>query len=346
MSITLSTSELEILTGMYKKEKNKVRANRINIILLLHKGYSGIEISSILNMDQDTISKWKKRYMARTDDASWLDDFNQPYLGKLSYCQISQLRDYVHNFRVGTQKELHSFLEQSYSVSYTLSGVNRLLHRIGLSWQTIHKLPGKCPVDRQHVWLEAFEKKLRDLDLLNEVILFMDSVHPTHNSVYSKIWTDIGIPRWILSNTGRNRLNISGAYNPVEKDAVIVETPSVNEQTTILTLEKCLEKYHDKKIITIYLDNASYHKSKKVKEFIAKHPEINLSYLPPYSPNLNLIERLWKFANEKVINLKYYPDFNQFKERIISFYNNIAIYADELEKRITFNFQNFNYAVT
>jgi transposase len=109
--------------------------------------------------------------------------------------------------------------------------------------------------------------------------------------------------------------------------------------------KKCLAKYSDKKTITIYLDNATYHKSKQVKAFIAAHPQIKLSYLPPYSPNLNLIERLWKFVNEKVINLKYYPDFNQFKECIIGFYNNIAIYATELKNRITFNFQSFQNGV-
>ena len=180
--------------------------------------------------------------------------------------------------------------------------------------------------------------------MFSEVILFMDSVHPTHNSVYSKLWHQTGLPRWIQSNTGRNRLNISGAYNPIDKDLVFIEAPTVNEQTSISLFEKCLEKYSDKEIITIYLDNAAYHKSKLVKKFIEEHPKINLSYLPPYSPNLNLIERLWKFANEKVVNLKYYPDFYQFKERITMFYNNISEFADELEKRITFKFQTFKYA--
>jgi hypothetical protein len=104
MSFTLLTSELEILTRMYKKEKDKTRANRINIILLLHKGYTGLEISSILNMDEDTISKWKKCYQTRTDDTNWLEDFRQPYLGKLSYHQISLLRSYIHTFLVGNKK--------------------------------------------------------------------------------------------------------------------------------------------------------------------------------------------------------------------------------------------------
>ena len=137
MAFSLSQLELERLTILYKKEKNKTRANKINIILLLHKGYSGIEISSILNLDQDSISKWKKRYCERSDDDSWLEDSYQPYFGKLSCHSISLLRNYIHTFLVGNKKELKSFIEKTFSVSYTMSGLNKLLHRIGMSYQTI-----------------------------------------------------------------------------------------------------------------------------------------------------------------------------------------------------------------
>ena len=341
MSITLSSSELESLTRMYKKEKDKTRANKINIILLSHKGYSGVEISSVLNLDQDTVSKWKRRFLERSDDRSRLEDACQPYWGKLSSHDISLLRTYVRTFPTGNKKDLLSFIEASFSASYTPSGLNKPLHRIGLSYQTIRKLPGKCPIEIQQVWIEEFYEKLQNLDLLTEVILFMDSVHPTHNTVYAKVWSEIGIPRWICSNTGRNRINISGAYDPVNQDLTMPEDETVNERTTIKLFEKCLEKYHDKEVITIYLDNASYHKSKAVKNFIEEHPKIKLSFLPPYSPNLNLIERLWKFANEKVVNLKYYHDFKKFKEQLTGFYNTIDQYADELKQRITFNFQTF-----
>jgi transposase len=342
MSIRLSATEVSTLISMYKKEKNKTRANRINIILLMHKGFSGLEISDILNLDQDTITKWKSRYLNRVDEQSWLDDAYFGYVGKVSYQQISHLRKYAGTFLVGNKKQISSFIEQSFSVTYTPSGLNKLLHRVGLSYQTIHRLPGKCPIERQQAWIEAFEQKLQQADFSKEVILFMDSVHPTHNSVYTKVWSEKGIPRWISSNTGRNRLNLSGAYNPVNQELVMLEANAINGLTTIELLQKCLDKYADKALITIYLDNASYHKCKEVKAFIAGQDKIKLAFLPPYSPNLNLIERLWKFAKEKVINLKYYSEFKQFKEKILFFYNNLEPYANELKDRITFNFQSFN----
>jgi len=201
-------------------------------------------------------------------------------------------------------------------------------------------LTGKCPVAKQHVWIEQFYEKFQNLDLFMEVVLFMESIHPIHNTVYAKVWSEIGIPRWICSSALRNRLNISEAYNPINQELVIVEDATVNEKSTINLFGKRLGKYPEKEVITFCMENVSYHKEKVVKKFIQGHPKINLSFFPPYSPNLNLIERLWKFIKEKVINLKYYHDFNRFKEQMTDFYNNIQKYADELEIRITFNFQN------
>ena len=123
----------------------------MNIILLLHKGYSGVAISSILNIDQDTVTKWKKCYMERTDDQSWLEDKYQSYFVKLSCQSISELRKCLSIFLIGNKKELHSFIEDSFSVSYTPSGLNKLLHRIGQPYQSIHKLPRSSPIDQQQV---------------------------------------------------------------------------------------------------------------------------------------------------------------------------------------------------
>ena len=76
----------------------------------------------------------------------------------------------------------------------------------------------------------------------------MDSVHPTHNSVYTKVWAEVGQPRWISSNTGRERVNISGAYNPMEQELVFIEGQTINGDITVELLQKCLEKFRIKKL--------------------------------------------------------------------------------------------------
>jgi transposase len=340
MKIELTSDEYIALRAAYKSEKDKKKAERINIILLLHKGYNQKEVADILNLDEDTVSKWKTAFENRVDLTSWLSTNYVSYFGKSSTFVMSQLRQYLRVFRVSDKKELQSFLSLTLWVNYSISGLQKLLNRIGFSYQTIHKLPGKCPIDAQKEWVENFENKLATKSP-DEVILFVDGVHPTHDTKYSKIWTQKGKPRYIESNTGRERLNICGVYNVDNQELISIDELTINAEAIIKLLHKVIAKYPSNKIITIYLDNAKYHKNKQVKEFLSLHSNIKLEFLPPYSPNLNLIERLWKFANEKVINLKYYPTFEQFKSKILDFYDNLDIYQEELKSRITYKFQLF-----
>ena len=95
----------------------------------------------------------------------------------------------------------------------------------------------------------------------------------------------------------------------------------------------------------IVLDNARYQHCKLVME-TAKQLQINLVFLPPYSPNLNLIERLWKFVKAEVYSSNYYPDATSFKNAIIGFLN--QLHRNDLKKqtksRLTLNFQLFDHA--
>ena len=96
--------------------------------------------------------------------------------------------------------------------------------------------------------------------------------------------------------------------------------------------------------ITIVLDNARYQKCKIVIE-LAEALNIELLYLPPYSPNLNLIERLWKFVKKKCLWSKYYDDFSKFKGAIIDCLNRTSTtYKKVLESLLTLNFQSFKNA--
>lgn len=72
---------------------------------------------------------------------------------------------------------------------------------------------------------------------------------------------------------------------------------------------------------------------------VAKEMGIELIFLPPYSPNLNLIERLWKFFRKKVLYNRYYEKFNDFKIACEDFFKNIRKYKNELQSLLTENFQ-------
>ncbi len=104
-------------------------------------------------------------------------------------------------------------------------------------------------------------------------------------------------------------------------------------------LEKVLLYYPKSKKINIISDGACYHKSKEVKEF-TKDKNIEIHTLPPYSPNLNPIERLWKIMNEYVRNNKYYKTAKEFRSAIDDFFSiTIPIIPEILKNRINSNFQ-------
>ena len=90
--------------------------------------------------------------------------------------------------------------------------------------------------------------------------------------------------------------------------------------------------------ITMFLDNAGYNRAHDVQK-LAQEFNITLRYLPPYAPNLNLIERLWKFFKKKIMKNKYSPSFQSFYQAIDNFFKNFSDYEKELRSLLTLKFQ-------
>jgi len=143
----------------------------------------------------------------------------------------------------------------------------------------------------------------------------------------------------IKSNTGRQRLNINGALD-IETYKVTVTFEETLNALTILTLLRKLRKvYRQASRLYIICDNAGYYKTEGVR-LLAKDLNIELVFLPPYSPNLNLIERLWKFFRKKVLSNQYYENFSDFKNTVNDFFHGgMKKYKSELQTLLTENFQ-------
>jgi len=174
--------------------------------------------------------------------------------------------------------------------------------------------------------------------LTNDELLFMDGTHPQHNPISSYAWILKGKEKEIPTNTGRKRININGAINIKNYDAIAREDERINAQSTIELLKQIESAYTDAPTIYIIADNARYYHAKMVSEFL-QTSRIQFKFLPPYSPNLNLIERLWKFLKKEVINSCYYESYDIFKKTVMAFFENIKDYHDELATLLTEKFQ-------
>lgn len=145
----------------------------------------------------------------------------------------------------------------------------------------------------------------------------------------------------IRSPSGRKRLNVLGALNAVTQQLITV----TNE--TYITADSVCELLHKiaalglRRPITLILDNTRYQRCAKVIE-LAAALQIELLFLPPYSPNLNLIERLWRFIKKQCLYAKYYEDFAQFKYAIETcLAETSGIHKEELATLCSLKFQSF-----
>ena len=122
------------------------------------------------------------------------------------------------------------------------------------------------------------------------------------------------VRRFIRTGSGRKRYNVLGALNFISKKLTTITNDSYITSSQVCELLKKLAVEYAGKPIYIILDNASYQKCNLVKN-LAAEMGINLVFIPSYSPNLNLIERFWKFTKSK-LRTKYYTDFNEFANKI------------------------------
>jgi transposase len=148
---------------------------------------------------------------------------------------------------------------------------------------------------------------------------------------------------FLRTPSGRQRLNVLGALNAVTRQLVCLTNQTfVNADTVCELLDKLRSLHGLGRSITLVLDNARYQHCQKVIAF-AKKRKIDLLFLPGYSPNLNLIERLWKFIKKNCLNGKYYSTSQQFMAAIESSLEGVNNrHQQALKSLLTLKFQTFN----
>ncbi len=145
-------------------------------------------------------------------------------------------------------------------------------------------------------------------------LLFVDASHFVMMAFLGYLWSITRV--FVKSPSGRQRYNVLGAFNAITHELITVtNTIYINAQSVIELMRKLREKYTSSPI-TLVLDNASYQRCNAIMDF-SKEVDIELLFLPPYSPNLNLIERLWKYIKKECLYNKYYEKFADFKSFIL-----------------------------
>jgi len=323
---------------LHKKCRDKQLSDRIKCILALDKGHSYSEVADILMTDESTLWRWKGQFIEGGMEQLLKND----YPGKdcyLSEEQQKELERYLEQRICLSAKEVCEYVKKNYEVKYTSKGMTNLLQRLGFVYKKPKHLPSKANREAQEKFIAEYEE-LKSGKKAEDKIYFMDGCHPMHNSQLAYGWIKKGEEKFVKANTGRERININGVYNIEEHKVIVREDETINSQSTLSLIQQIMV-LQASGMIYLIADNAKYYRAKIVREFLEQNPRVKILFLPPYSPNLNLIERLWKFVKKKVTYNEYYEKFSVFKEKIMGTLNNMDIYQKELESLMTEKFHLF-----
>ena len=334
----LTDEQIAILRTAHRTTREKRLADRIKAVVMLHHGFTYDQITQALFLDEVTLRRYVKQLQERGIDGL-LECRYAGGVSSLTHTQEQQLKRFLDTNTQRTAQAIAEHIALRYGVRYSVIGVTKLLHRLGFTYKKPKVVPGKADPKKQERFVKMYEKikaRMRKEDHL----YFADATHPQHATqpAYGWILKGKAHDKLVKSPSGRQRLNLSGALNLKTHHAVVLSEETINAQS-VIRLGNILLRKHKKGKIYLVVDNAKYYHARIVKAWRQHHGRIKFLFLPSYSPNLNLIERLWRFFHQQVTWNRYFETFEEFKNVSLGFFKNLKYYDKELATLLADNFR-------
>ena len=223
--------------------------------------------------------------------------------------------------------------------------MRKLLSRLGCSFHKVSGFLFKANPDKQQEFVAGYEQDKKQAQAGGWRRYFLDGVHPLYGlEVVFYCWLLAGQRFEVGVGGGRKRLNILGAYCPDDMEYLDrrYTGSNLNAQSVIELFTLLMVKHPKTKHFRIYLDNARYQHAAVLKEWVARTKKdagvtFDLRHLPAYSPNLNLIERLWKFLRKEALQ-RWHPTFEDMQKAVADVLDNLPRYRKHLETLMTERF--------
>ena len=332
-----------------EKEREEIRHERDNnphprvrrkmaVLELKAEGLSHEQIAKIMGICQNTLLKYFREYQEGGLERVKEIRFHRPQSELSQYDE--QLKEYFEKNPPASATVAAAAIEKETGIKRSEGRVRKYLKKLGLKKRKVGMIPGKANEEQQEKFKkEELMPRLEAAKSGARVVYFVDAAHFVLQPFLGYIWTFCRL--FIKAPSGRQRLNVLGAIEAITHKLVTVCNDSyINSESVCELLWKIAELEYSVPV-TLVLDNARYQKSMIVRE-LAELLRIELLYLPPYSPNLNLIERLWGFVKRKRLYCKYYEDFKQFSSSIKECLEKTQTeYKQELQSLLSLNFQSF-----
>ena len=342
--VRLSEEEQRVVNEERCCHPNLRIREKMLVLWLLHTGLTRQHAAKAVGVSRATV----QRYVAAFRQGG-LDGLRQWNLSR----PVSEMAAYRELIRASFEKQPATTIAEACERIFQLTGLRRgpsqvrkFLKELGLKFYRVRAIP--VPPKKnlaEHVADQAafLETKLKPVLAAAQAgeghVFFVDAAHFVFGTFLGYLWSFTRI--FVRAASGRQRFNVLGAWNAVTRQLVAVTNTTVVNTETMSELLRKIAVLGLTGAITLVLDNARYQHNAAVKA-LASQLGITLLFLPSYSPNLNLIERLWKFTKRRALYGRYHPKFADFQAAIQEILDGIpTTYAKQLETLMTLNFQQF-----
>ena len=247
-----------------------------------------------------------------------LKDFSQRE-GHLTFAQEEALKRHFTEHPPLKAGQICACILAEYSQNFSASGDAKLMKRLGFVYKKPVTLSTQADEEAQQAFIELYEGLMNSL-LPNEKVLFLNTVHPEYQSHPAHGWFPKDQKTEIKSTSGRKRVNIHGTLDLETSEFIFVESERINAEPNQQLQEEIENIYSTMGVIHVMLDNARYHHAKLLQPWL-ESPErrVKPHFLPPYTPHLNPIERLWAVMHMRVTHNQYYTTCEEFAAAILNF---------------------------
>jgi transposase len=300
---------------------------------LLHK-----EICRLSRISENTLRSYLRQFQEGGVERLKRLDFAKPTSELADYRQ--ELEDYFRKNTPRSAAQAAADIERITGIRRGLTQVRKFLTGMGMKCRKLGMIPAKADADEQREFLdERLWPRLRQAQRLRRAVCFVDAAHFVHGPYLGYLWCFVRL--LIRGPSGRKRLNVLGAIDAVTHQLTTVcNDTTINAEAVCEFLRALADRYAGLPL-TLVLDNARYQRCALV-QLLAKELRIELLFLPAYSPNLNLIERLWKFVKKEVLSCRYYEDFARFKAAITECLDGVeGKHEASIKSLLSLNFQTF-----
>jgi transposase len=315
---------------------------KMEVLWLVSKGLSRPEVARLAGVSTRTVRRYVKLYKRGGIEALKKSE----YRGRASElnAHAETLKEYFEKNPPATVKQAQAAIEKLTGIRREYSQVRAFLKRLGMRHRKMATVPGHVDDAKKKEQREFLEGKLNrridEAEAGKRKLLFVDASHFVHGAFLCCVWCFVRL--FLRTPSGRKRFNVLGALDYATKDLLTVTNLTYITAETVCQLLTMLAGQYPGIPITLVLDNARYQRCRLVQD-LAGSLGIELLFLPSYSPNLNLIERLWKFVKGECLKGKYYETFEAFQASIEDCLRKIPTeHREAVASLITRNFQLFD----